>query len=123
MVLTLSKVWVNLLSTGVAVSAQSAPGRTQAFTTGVEVRTYASGRQRAISAVGERGELPFTLVATSVGTRDTLRSWVGQAVQVRDHRGQKWFGTYAGVTVSEYQQTDLYAVAFTLLLTSVVEGV
>lgn len=122
-VLNLSMLWINRLDTGQAIAAASGRDRAQAFATDLSVRTYASGRRRAISVPGEKGELTWRLVAVGQSTKDLLRSWATLAVQVRDHRGQKWFGTYEGITVGEYMRTDLYAVTFTLQTVSFDEGV
>lgn len=121
--LALTKLWINRLDTGEALSAQSGQDRSQVFSIDLGVRTYASGRRRAISVQGEHGQLQWRLVAVSLATVTQLRAWTGIAVQVRDHRGQKFFGVFAGTTISEYLQPDLYAVTITLETITYVEGV
>lgn len=121
--LALTKLWINRLDTGEAVSAQSSRDRSQAYTTELSVRTYASGRRRAITTAGEHGELTFRLAPVSLATIATLRTWVGVAVQVRDHRGQKHFGVFAGTSITEYMEPSLYSVGFTLQTITFTEGV
>lgn len=122
-VLTLTRLWINRLDTGEAVSAMSDDGRSQAWTTPMDNRRYASGRIRSVSVAGEKGEMTWRLVAISQAVKDQLRSWATITVQVRDHRGQKFFGTFDGVTVTEYKQPDLYAAGFTLQTVTFTEGV
>jgi hypothetical protein len=120
---TLNKLWINRVDSGEAVSGASGRDKDQSFSMALDVRTYASGRRRAVSTVGEVGSLPFTLVAVNLATKEKLRGWVGLLVQVRDNRGQRWFGVFAGIEVREYMRPDLYAVSFTLLTTTYTEGV
>lgn len=121
--LTLDKVWINRMDTGEAISAPSAPGRGQNFTMQLDVRTYANGRRRSIAVQGEQGTLTYSLRPVSQATKDLLRSWAGTTVQVRDNRGQKWYGVFAGVNVDEYLQANMYTVSITVQTTTVVEGV
>jgi hypothetical protein len=123
MILSLSQVWINRLDTGQAISGYSEAGRSQQFQMQLDVRTYASGRRRAISTRGEQGEVTFRLQVVDKTTKDLLRTWAGIAVQVRDHRGQKWFGVFNGVDVGEWMDPGIYNVGFTLQLTTVNEGV
>lgn len=89
-----------------------------------EVRTYAGGRQRAVTREGEKSSYSFVLQDVTLAQRDTLRSWFGQAVQVRDHRGQIFRGIIleAGVVERPYD-LDLYEISVTLHSTTVPEGV
>lgn len=121
--LQLTKVWINRLPTGQAVSAQSSPARARLHEIAGEVRTYAGGRQRAITTAGERGSFTFTVVDVSLATIDTLRSWVALPVQVRDHRGQRFFGVFFAVTVTEARESNLYDVTMDLRVVTVAEGV
>ena len=122
-VLLLTKLWINRVDTGEAVTGYSDPDRPQTFTTDLHVRAYASGRRRSVTAAGENGEIPFRLVDIDLATVVTLRSWKGVTVQVRDHRGQKWFGAFADVDVDEYTDPSRYAARFTLRLLTFAEGV
>ncbi|MEV4197008.1 hypothetical protein [Micromonospora globbae] len=125
--LNLDRVWINRLDTGEAVAAQSWD-RSQSYEKDGEVRTYAGGRQRAISAEGERGTFAFTLRKLPLSAVELLRSWKGLAVQVRDHRGQRWTGVYFTVTPLEPLVPPgpgpyWYDVALTLRTVTAVEGV
>lgn len=122
-VLTLTKVWINRLDTGIAVSAQSDVGRTRVHSIDGEVSTWAGGRQRASVAQGERGQFTVTLVMVPLSTVETLRTWVGTPVQIRDARGQKFFGTFFAVPITERREVDLYNVSIALSTLTVTEGV
>ena len=121
--LTLTKVWVNRLDTGEAVSAQSTPERSRSHGLAGEVRTYAGGRQRAIAVAGEQGQFNVVLRFVSLTTVDTLRSWIGIPVQIRDHRGQRFFGVFFDVPVTEHRSPADYDVTLSLRVVSVAEGV
>ena len=124
MILPLVRMWINRLDTGAGISAPTARGsRTQTFETPVEVRTYANGRRRSISTPGEAGTVGFRLVLIDLATLTELRTWAGLAVQVRDWRGQKWFGTFASLEVGEYTPATLYSATVTVETTTVTEGV
>lgn len=122
-VLTLTKVWVNRLDNGAAVSAQSGIARSRQHSVDGEVSTWAGGRQRASIADGERGQFAVTLRLLPLSTVDLLRTWAGIPVQVRDARGQRFFGTFFAVVVNENRETTLYDVDLTLLTLTVTEGV
>lgn len=119
---TLTKLWINRLDTGEAVSAQSG-GRAVSYEDAGEVRTYAGGRQRSITQEGERGAFAFVLRDVPLATVDKLRTWKGLAVQVRDHRGQRWFGVFRTVTPAEHKDPNLYDVALTVQTITAAEGV
>lgn len=123
MILALNKLWLNLLTTGEGISGASGRGKTQTFATEGRLAKGASGRVRAVSVAGETGEFPYDYVAVDLATVTRLRAWQGQAVLARDSRGQRWFGVFFGLGVSEYMRTDLYAVSFSLNMITVTEGV
>ena len=122
---TLTKLWINRVDTGEAISANSDRGKEQAFSTEHGPRRYASGRMRNIGTKGESGSLPYTLIRVSLTTKELLREWARDAilVQVRDNRGQKWFGTFAGVDVLEEFEASWYDVRVVLRTVTHVEGV
>lgn len=99
-VLILDKVWIHRLDTGESVAAGSWD-RSQSYDMDGDVDTYAGGRQRSSAVEGERGMFACTLRKVSGPTVLTLREWKGRAVQVRDHRGQRWVGVYFAVVPSE----------------------
>ncbi|MFI5833218.1 hypothetical protein ACIA5A_06025 [Micromonospora sp. NPDC051300] len=98
--LTLTRLWINLLADGSAISAYSSD-RSRSYTVPTDVRTYAGGRQRAVTAEGAKRQFEFTLTPVIAATVTQLEAWAGQTVQVRDHRGQRFYGVYATVGVGE----------------------
>lgn len=124
MILTLNLLWINRLDTGEAIAAGSSPSdRGQQHSKQMVVREYANGRLRAISTGGHSARLAYRLMKITQAQKDLLVSWKGVPVQVRDYRGQKFFGVFAEVDVTEYEQPDLYTAGFTLQTITVVEGV
>lgn len=123
-VLTLTKIFINLVSTGTAVSAQSAPDRGGTYTAQGAVVSNAGGRRRSITGPGRGATFAFTLILVPDTDRLTLMSWVGQTVLVRDHRGQAFYGVFYGLESKEYKsKLTKYEVAITLYVVDVVEGV
>lgn len=122
-VLNLTRVWVNRIDTGAAVSAQSGIARNQVHSVDGEVSTWAGGRQRASITEGERGSFGVTLRLLTLDTVALLRTWVGVPVQVRDARGQRFFGTFFAVPITENRETNSYDVEITLVTLTIVEGV
>lgn len=120
--LTLDRVWINRMDSGEAVAAYSWD-RSQGYDQDGTVETYAGGRQRSITVEGERGTFSVTLRDVSLATVELLRSWIGLGVQVRDHRGQRWFGVFHAVNPSEHKDPTLYDAAITVRTVTVVEGV
>ncbi|MCX5066898.1 hypothetical protein OOJ91_13685 [Micromonospora lupini] len=126
--LILDRVWINRLDTGEAVSAGSVD-RSQQYEQDGEVITFAGGRQRAVATEGERGTFGVTLRRVSLATVGKLRDWMGVAVLVRDHRGQRWTGVFFTVMPSEPPVAPgptaayWYDVALTLRTITAAEGV
>jgi len=123
MILSLTQLWVNLMSTGEGIAGASNRGKTQDYSVPGEVKTFANGRRRSVTVAGQVRVIPFSFVALDLTTKLKLESWAGQTVQVRDLRGQKWFGSFYSVSTSEFLRHDLYACTFSLESTTVVEGV
>jgi hypothetical protein len=123
MILTLNKLWINRVDTGEAISGGSGRDRSTGWSIDGSVRTFASGRRRSIAVAGVRGEVPRTMVALDLTTKDLLVSWLGTQVQMRDHRGQKWFGVFYAIDVAEYMHPGLYSATITLQSVTTVEGV
>jgi hypothetical protein len=121
-VLALNRLWLNLVATGEGVSGTSNRRKTQEFGVGGQIVKGANGRLRGTSVAGETGEFPYTYMLASAAVRDKLRGWQGQLVLARDHRGQKWYGMYFGLNVTEYMPADLCQVSFTLQMVTYVEG-
>ncbi len=95
--LTLPKTFINLVSSGAAVSAYSGDDRADDFEVPGESRMYAGGRRRSIVGAGTIATYPFTLQLVPDADVATLRAWAGQLVQVRDNLGRRVFGVYRKV--------------------------
>jgi hypothetical protein len=98
--IALDRVWINLWPSGESVAAQSTD-RTRSTEAQGEVRTYAGGRQRSITKEGVGRQFAFTLRMVTWVQIQTLESWIGRTVQVRDHRGTRYFGVFQAVTPVE----------------------
>jgi hypothetical protein len=121
--LTLAAIWINLYGTGVAVSGVSPRDREEVYSTVGETRTYAGGRRRSITSGGEKATFKFGLRLISRTDINTLRSWAGQLVQVRDHKGRRFFGVFYDVTVSEYVSESVFDIMTTLNVLTQDEGI
>jgi hypothetical protein len=117
--LTLTKVFVNRLDTGQAVAGQSGVERSREHGIEGEVRTYAGGRQRAVTRAGEQGKFEFSLRFLPAATVELLRTWVGVPVLVRDWRGQAFYGVFFRVPITEHRSPVDYDVQITLMTTTV----
>lgn len=122
-ILVLDKLWLNRVDTGEAIAGWSGRDRSTGYGVDGAVRTYASGRRRAISTAGVQGEVSRTMAYLDLATTDRLVTWLGAQVLMRDHRGQRWYGVFFNVAVSEYMLPTLYAATITLQTTTTVEGV
>lgn len=121
--LTLDKLWVNLDSTGQAVSAFS-NSRTASYRSLGEVKQLAGGRQRGMKIVGEQGHYSFTILEVPTSDVDTLRSWMGETVQVRNDRGQVFVGIFFEVNPGEVVDIKTkYDVAISMRVVTAPEGV
>lgn len=120
--LPLDKLWINLVATGEGISGASQSSKTQEFAVEGRMVKSGNGRMRGVSVAGESGEFPYEYVVGTAAVRDKLRTWQANLVQVRDSRGQKWYGLFFGVSVTEYKRTDLYRISFTLQMASYTEG-
>jgi len=118
-ILTLTKVWLNLVSSGDAISAQSSVERSREHSLSGQVRTYAGGRQRAVSQAGEVGSFEVTLRFLPFATVEKLRTWLGQTVYVRDARGQAFYGVFFSVPITEHRSPLDYDVTLTVNLVTV----
>jgi hypothetical protein len=126
-------MFVNLVSTGEVVSGDAAIGRGEDYTSDGSVRTYGSGRRRAIATAGEAGTFTFQMRYINHVTVNTLHSWIKQTVQVRDSKGRRFFGVYFGTAIEEVPATywcvnkfDLqgaWHVGITLSVVTFVEGI
>lgn len=123
-ILNLTKVWLNRIDTGEAISAQSGTDRPMSKEITGDVRPYAGGRQRSFSQIGTAGQWQVTLRDVTLSTVEELEDWMGQTVQVRDHRGQIFHGVFFAVPRREHKGAPtLYDVTLTFRLVTVPEGV
>lgn len=121
--LGLTQLWVNLVATGQAVTGQTWISPEEGYAVPGAVRTYAGGRRRAIRQAGQLGTFKFRLAQIDQTAVDTLKAWAGQAVQVRDHRGRRFFGTYFTVAITPRRGSLLWNAEITLENLTVAEGV
>lgn len=121
-VLALTKLWINLLATGEGIAGASNPGKVQEFAVDGRMVKGANGRLRSVTVAGETGTFGYDYVLVDLATVTKLRAWQGQAVEVRDVRGQKWYGVFYGMQVSEYRRHDLYRLTFSLQAVTYTEG-
>jgi len=120
--ITLNKTWINLLDTGVGLSFYTAHDRAQSKSVSGEVRTYAGGRQRSVTAVGTRSQVSILLRQVTQNDIDTLTSWFGKTVVVRDHRGRRWFGVFYTLDIADRRKKTLHDVTITVYSVTYVEG-
>jgi hypothetical protein len=99
--ITLTQTFVNLMTNGAAVSGLPRADRDESYSQPGEVRTYAGGRRRSITQLGETGTYRFTLLQVPRTTVETLRSWIGDLVEVRDSKGRQFFGVFFAITPIE----------------------
>lgn len=123
-VVLLDRLWINRLDSGDSIACRHNPDKSETSSMDGAVRTFASGRRRAITVKGEVGTVPFTLVDASLTTKQELETWKGIGVQVRDYLGQKWFGLFFEVNSAPYRgNTGLWRCSFTLNTFTWTEGV
>lgn len=121
--LVLTKTFVNLLSSGQAVGYYTQPFRTQQYDVDGQVRTYGGGRQRSITTFGQKGTYDFTLVSVLPADLAILQSWIGQTVEVRNTKGERYVGVYYQLKVGERFADKEYDVAIELKALTVPDGV
>jgi hypothetical protein len=111
--LNLTKTFVTLPATGAYVAGQTGRGRGEG---------YVGGRQRSIAQEGERGTYTFVMLRLTRTDVETLRTWMGQVVQVRDNKGRRFYGVYFDVEIIEYIDAR-YNVSIKLTVVTQTEGV
>jgi hypothetical protein len=118
----LAYTWVNLLSTGESVKGYTARGRSHDRAGDGETRRMAGGRFRAIGTLGTRRSQQFAIRDLSLADVDTLESWIGQTVVIRDNRGRRMFGVYWSVPTSDRMDPNYYDVALSVTEVTYEEG-
>lgn len=92
----------------------------------VSVRIYAKGRRRIITTPADVRTSPLTLQRVSAADVETLRSWRGRLLLLRDFQGWRRFGTFGEFTpVAVFQgpaNPPLYTVALAWLDVDYTEG-
>lgn len=122
--LNLTKAWINNAATGEAVNAQRLADDTDESSIEGRVGTYSGGRRRAITQEGVAATWQITLVQVSYTDTETLRSWMGETVLVRDNRGRKVYGVVLAVPRAPWKELlDTYDVALTVQTVSYDENV
>ncbi len=111
--ITLGRVWINLLATGESINAYSSD-RSRGTGINGTVNQYAGGRFRPTTIEGVRGSFAFKLRDVTELQIETLKTWYGQPVVVRDHRGRVYFAVFFNLAETERRDTSLYDVALTI---------
>ncbi|WP_435589179.1 hypothetical protein [Micromonospora chalcea] len=110
---TLTKLWINHAETGAAIAAHSAPNRTRTITTPGQVQTYAAGTRRPIAAGTRDDTYTFTLRLVTTAQLDTLTSWIGQPVQIRNDRGLLLHAVYFAIDTADIRGEHRYDATIT----------
>jgi hypothetical protein len=122
--LTLTKIFINLLSTGASVSAYSQPDRPATYEKRGDVRIYAGGRLRSVTQEGTPGTFSFVLIDVTRTQITLLRNWAGLPVQVRDNRSRIFQGVFYKVDEHERRnEPTLYDVPIELNVITFVEEI
>lgn len=119
---TLDRTFVNLVSTGETVQAYTGRGRSRQYRTDGAVQQFAGGRFRSIALEGVAGAQTFMLRDVPPDDIDTLKSWIGETVLVRDNRGRRMFGTYYEVGFNDGMDAGYYDVSLVVTEVSYEEG-
>lgn len=120
--INLDRTWVNLVATGAYVAAYTGRGRSRSYKTDGAVQAFAGGRFRSISIEGLSGAQTFVLRDVTDADIETLKSWIGETVLVRDNRGRRMFGAYYDVSYSDRMTEGLYDVTLNVTEVSYQEG-
>lgn len=119
----LARTWVNLVSTGEAVSAYTGRGRSRSTSKDGDVRKLAGGRYRGVSSRGTKRTQAFMLRDVSPFDITTLEQWIDQTVLIRDNRGRRMFGIFYAVEYSDKMNPQYYDVTLNITEVSFEEGV
>lgn len=120
--IVLTKLWITLASTGDMIASPTVGDESSVTRTG-EVRQFAGGRFRYVGQTGVGGTLERTLRAMPQRIAELLETWTGQTVLLRDHRGQRWWGVFKGVSRRNIKGTTLYDLSITVELVTQDEGI
>lgn len=120
--ISLDRTYVNLVATGAYVAAYTGRGRSRQYRQDGGVQAFAGGRYRSIGVEGLLGTQTFMLRDVTDADIETLKTWIGQTVLVRDNRGRRMFGTYYEVGFSDRMSPGLYDVTLNVTEVSYQEG-
>lgn len=120
--IVLDRTFVNLVATGAVVQAYTGRGRSRSYKTDGAVQAFAGGRYRSIALEGVAGQQTFMLRDVSTADIETLKSWIGETVLVRDNRGRRMFGTYFDVSYNDRMLDGYYDVTLNVVEVSYLEG-
>lgn len=93
--------------------------RVEQDTAAGQVQVYAGGRRRIISTPGDVRQSALTFQRVSAADLETLRSWRGRVLLLRDYQGWRRWGTFFDVQVTAFyrgpveQQVHQVAVTWT----------
>ena len=94
-----------VLNAGVTLSESGGPRG--------EVRIYAGGRLRRVTRAGRPKSTPVRIAYTDRATRETLESWEGVTLMLRDGRGRLIFGSFLPLAVEEVPGLPYCHLSFT----------
>ena len=119
---TLDRTFINLVSTGALVSAYTGRGRSREYETTGSVEKFAGGRFRSISEEGLSGKQTFLLRDVSDADIETLKTWIGETVLVRDNRGRRMFGTFYKIGYPDRMEANYYDISLEVFEVTYEEG-
>lgn len=79
----------------------------------LEVRRYANGRRRTVRRPGRDQALSVTCEQVARADTDRLRELAGRLVLVREPRGRRFWGVFAGLDVDEVFGVDYPTLSIT----------
>lgn len=122
--LLLTQLWINLVVTGDGFGSYHSAGDPDVAEMSGRSTMNSGGRQRTIVQEGVMGTWAVTLRQVSVANTELLRTWLGQTVLIRDHRGRRMYGTLLSVPRTPLKDLlDNYDVDLVLQLVTVDENV
>lgn len=120
--IALGMTYVNLVSTGQLVKAYTGKGRSHVFGQEGAVEKFAGGRFRSITVEGLAGQQTFKLRDVTYADLETLITWIGETVLIRDNRGRRMFGTYFDVPYVDGNDANYYDVTLNVTQVTYNEG-
>jgi hypothetical protein len=78
-----------------------------------DVRSRSGGRLQIVTRTERRQTLAVTARAVDETTVQTLDSWAGTKLMLRDHLGRVLFGAYFDLSITDYPDQSGHDVSFT----------